>query len=180
MYGATVGVAGSLKQLATGLAFGGDGEISMTGGRAAFSLYADEVEVVPLAGGAPVTFPGANPKFEPGVADPHLLFSKWPPPVVGVARGDGSGANFQPLPDVPDYYVMLLSWLGSTVIYVAGPSDQSLTIATITGAGTVSTELATGVSSYGWAANPAPTRVFYARAAGADGPPGLWTVDLPR
>jgi hypothetical protein len=45
----------------------------------------------------------------------------------------------------------------------------------------VSTELAGNVSAYAWAAVPAPTRLFYSRAAsGPDGPAGLWVVDLPR
>jgi hypothetical protein len=178
MYGATVGVAGSLKQLATGLAFGGDGTISATGGRAAFSLYPDKVEVVPLSGGAPVTFPGANPKFEPGVANPHLVFSAmYDPPTLGFARGDGTGATFQTLSHESSFF----QWLGSTVIDAGGPFDPALTFTAFSNDGTVSTELARSVSAYAWAPIPAPTRLLYSRAsAGADGPAGLWTVDLPR
>ena len=120
MYGATVGVAGSLKQLATDLAFGGDGTVSAAGGRAAFSLYPNKVEVVPLSGGAPVTFAGANPYFEPGVGDPHLVFSAmYDPATLGFARGDGTGATFQTLSGESWFF----QWLGSTVIDATGPSD---------------------------------------------------------
>ena len=178
MYGATVGVAGSLKQLATDLAFGGDGTVGAAGGHAAFSLYPDKVEVVPLSGGAPVTFAGSYPYFEPGVADPHLVFSAmYDPATLGFARGDGTGATFQTLSGESGFF----QWLGSTVIDATGPSDHSLTFTAFSNDGTVSTELARSVSAYAWAPIPAPTRLLYSRAAaGADGPAGLWTVDLPR
>ena len=80
--------------------------------------------MVPLSGGAPVTFAGAYPNFEPGVVDPHLVFSSmYDPPALGFARGDGTGATFQTLSGAS----RLFQWLGSTVIYATGPSDHSLT-----------------------------------------------------
>ena len=76
--------------------------------------------MVPLSGGAPVTFPGSYPNFEPGVANPHLVFSSmYDPPTLGFARGDGTGATFQTL----SHESLFFQWLGSTVIYAVGPSN---------------------------------------------------------
>jgi hypothetical protein len=177
MYGATVGVADSLKLVSADVAV--NSIISAEGGHAAFSLYPENFEVVPLSGGAPVILPGGDPVYEPGVSDPHLLFSQGGPLAIGVARGDGSGATFHVVPDAT--YFHSYWWLGSTVIYTIGPSEQSLTLTALSNAGTVSTELARGVSAYASAAIPAPTRLLYSRAvSGPDGPAGLWVVDLPR
>ena len=186
MYGATVGVAGSLKLLSADVNVGGNQRnqiISAAGGHAAFSLYPENMEVVPLSGGAPAILPGGDPVYEPGVADPHLLFWQGDPLAIGVARGDGSGATFQVVSDSQGFWESggFYAWLGSTVIYTTGPSKQSLTLTALSNAGTVSTELARNVSAYASAAIPAPTRLLYSRAAsGPDGPAGLWVVDLPR
>jgi hypothetical protein len=113
MYGATVGVAGSLKLVSADVAVGGNGIISAAGGHAAFSLYPENMEVVSLSGGAPAILPGGGPFYEPGVSDPHLLFSQGDPLAIGVARGDGSGATFHAL---SSDFAWFYSWLGSTVI----------------------------------------------------------------
>lgn len=179
LYGATVDVAGSLRLVSAQVALGGNDYFSAAGGHAAFSLPSGDMEVVAISGGAPTILSGANPVYEPGVADPHLLFAEGGPLAIAVARGDGSGVTPHVVSEAT-YYTSFL-WLGSTAIYTVGPAKQSVTITALSNAGAVATELARNVSAYAWAPIPAPTRLLTSRAvSGPDGPAGLWVVDLPR
>jgi hypothetical protein len=182
IYGATAGVAGSLKLLDS-VAF--SNRIAVGGGHVAAAVagpYA--VQVYPVSGGPAVTVAGGqDPQFEPGVPQPDLLVWQYPPLVVAVASSDGTAAAFQTITDP----IGFASWLGSVAVYGTaagagtGPDDLLTTITALTNTGTSATQLVYRASAYGWAAAPTPTRLFYARSATtADGSAGLWTVDLPR
>ena len=174
VYGATTGVSGSLQLLTTDVYIAGD--TIAGGGHVVLPLSTGMLQVFPVAGGAPVALAGVNPQFETGVPAPHLLFSQYSPTLVGVAAADGTAVTSRALPDS----IAFATWLGSAAVYGFGPYDQ-ITISALTNGGTVTTELARTAGAYAWAPIAAPTRLFYSRAASsADGPPGVWLVDLPR
>jgi|GEM_PF-4601695 len=184
IYAATTGTAGSLQFLVESTATPdsivsagahvaiatADWTVSPTGYRT--------VGVYPVSGGGPVTIPGSVPLFEPEVPQPHLLLLQYPPSTIAIAATDGTGVTPNTVPD----YISFASWLGSAAVYGTAPDGSGLvTIAALTGAGAVTTQLASEVGSYAWAPIAAPTRLFYSRkAASAGGPAGVFYVDLPR
>jgi hypothetical protein len=178
VYGATAGVAGSLQFLTADVDTPADAAaITAAGGHVALPIGVGMLEVLPITGGAPVALAGSNPQFESGVSQPHLLVSGPSPNELGVAAVDGTAATFQMTTDT----VFLASWLGPAAVYATAASYQDpMTLSALSSGGTVSTQLAKGAGSYAWAPIAAPTRLFYARAASsADGPTGLWIVELP-
>ncbi len=173
VYAATAAVTDSLRLLTAAAAL--DADAIADGDHVAASGGSRSLEVSPVADGAAVDVDGLSAQFEPAASDPHLLIRQKRAPGIGVARGDGTGALFQAVPDS----IIFASWLGPTAVYATGASDVApLALVAITDAGATTTELARAVDGSGWAAVDAPSRLFYARVTSS--PPGLWVVDLPR
>jgi hypothetical protein len=184
IYAGPAGTAGSLRVLVDTLAFpvgivSAGGYVAVPNGNwTAVPTGYWTVGVYPVSGGAPVTIPGSDPLFEPGVPQPHLLLRQYPPSAIAIAATDGTAATTHAVPD----FISFATWLGSAAVYGTAPDSSDLvTISALTSAGAVTTLLASEIGAYAWAPIPAPTRLFYSRTvATAGGPVGVSYADLPR
>jgi hypothetical protein len=176
IYAATTAAPGSVRFLVDMV--GPLSKVLSAGGHVVVPTGNWTVEVYPMSGGAPVTVAGTEPRFEPGVARPHLLLRQYPPSAITITATDGNAATQHVVPD----FVSFATWLGSAAVYGTVPDSSDLvTITALTNAGTVTTLLASEIGSYAWAPTATPTRLFYSRKlASAGGAAGVFYVDVPR
>jgi hypothetical protein len=185
VYAGTAGIAGSLRLLTDEP---GVYDVVSAGGYLALSTDSGKssptgdwtVEVYPISGGTPVTIPGDDPHFEPGVAQPRLMLRQGSPGAIALAATDGSGVTAYPVSD-SDYFVFA-GWLGSAAVYGTRSDSNSLvTISALTSTGAVNPLLASEAGAYAWSPIAAPTRIFYSRkVASAGGAVGVFYAELPR
>jgi hypothetical protein len=155
--------------------------IACAGGYAA--LPGNGIQVFPIAGAAPVTLAGLDPRYEPGVSQPHLLARLWSesePSKSGIALAATDGTVTTTLAIAG--YVVFHTWLGSAAVYGTTPdSTEHVTIRALSQAGAIDTLLADQIGTYAWAPVAAPKRLFYSRPqANSGGPAGVFYADLPR
>jgi hypothetical protein len=189
-YAGTAGAAGSLRLLdgvpgSYGLVAAA-GYVAVPGGRLMDDGHYDLwVSVYPIAGGTGVTIPGSEPRYQPGVPQPHLMVLQ--SSGIAIAATDGTAVNAHEIPDccdtIPGYsYFAFTTWLGSAAVYGTTSSTVApVSITALTNGGAVATLLADKAGAYGWSPIVAPTRIFYSRKAATDGgPAGVFYADLPR
>ena len=153
----------------------------------AATLDSDYTMVFPLSGGDANVLPGIGPVYQPRSAQPRLLLSPRAQgttansvPVFLLASTDGSNSKTVTLPTGAFQWGPSPRWIGMSVVYGYADSSGLTGIYALAADGTNATPLAAGPDTYGWAAIPTPTRLFYARkAANGAGPAGLWTTTFP-
>ena len=153
----------------------------------AATLDSDYTLVFPLSGGDANVLPGIGPVYQPRSTQPRLLKSPRAQgvttnsvPVLLLASTDGGNSTTILLPAGASQWGPGPQWIGKSVVYGYADIAGLTGIYALAADGTNATPLAAGPDTYGWAASPAPTRLFYARkAANSAGPAGLWVTAFP-